>query len=127
MMNRFRERFAGFMAGRYGQDHLGQLFVGLGLILVLAGVFTRSLWVDFLAFLCLVACYARMFSKNIRKRYEENQKYERLRQRVIGLWKNRRFHIYKCPECGQKIRIPRGKGKISIHCPKCGHDFIKRS
>ena len=36
-------------------------------------------------------------------------------------------HLYRCPSCGQKVRVPRGKGRISIHCPKCQRDFIKRT
>mgnify|MGYP001122250664 CR=1 FL=1 len=33
----------------------------------------------------------------------------------------------KCPGCGQKIRVPRGRGKIAIRCPKCNREFIRRS
>lgn len=40
---------------------------------------------------------------------------------------NAGYHIYKCPQCGQKIRIPRGKGKIMVRCPKCGREFKKHS
>lgn len=134
-MNRFRERFARFMIGRYGADKLGQFMMGAAMLFLVLGIFIHSLWLDAGAFICLVLCYLRMFSKNIGKRYEENQRYERLRFIVtekfrkwrFQLQQSRKYHIYKCPKCGQKIRIPRGKGKISIHCPKCSTDFIKRS
>ena len=79
--------------------------------------------------------YFRMFSKNIQKRYEENMKYLQLKRQVMGRFeKEKRMiadrkvnHIYKCPTCKQKIRIPKGKGKICITCPKCGTEFTKKS
>lgn len=134
-MNRFRERFARFMIGRYGADKLGQFLIGTAFVLIAAGVLTRNLWVDIAATACLILCYFRMFSKNVGKRFRENQKFERIlfqvserfRRLRFQLKQAREYHIYKCPNCGQKIRIPRGKGKISIHCPKCNSDFRKKS
>ena len=83
----------------------------------------------------IVFLYFRMFSRNISKRYQENQAFLRMSFRVrepLKKWQfrfreSRQYHIYKCPSCGQKIRIPRGRGRVSIHCPKCGTDFIKKS
>lgn len=83
----------------------------------------------------IIYCYFRIFSKNITKRYAENQKYlaktYKLRSffyKQKELMKQRKvYHIYKCPSCKQKIRIPRGKGKIEVRCPKCGTTFIKKS
>lgn len=135
MMNKWREKFAGFMVGRYGADRLGQFLIGVSLFFLLLGIFIRKPWVDILAFACLILCYFRMFSRNIGKRYKEEQVFEGLRYIVTEKFRKFKFrirekkeyHIYKCPSCGQKIRIPRGKGKISIHCPKCNTDFVKKS
>lgn len=134
-MNGFRERFVRFMIGRYGMDRLGKFLNGTALVFLLLGFFDRSRWLDIVAFIFLILCYSRIFSKNIGKRFEENQKFERIRFQIseafrkwrFKLEQTRKFHIYKCPNCKQKIRIPRGKGKISVHCPKCGTDFIKKS
>ena len=134
-MKKFCERFSKFMIGRYGMDRLGQFLTVLALVFILAGFFVRSLWLDGLALICLILCYYRMFSRNISRRFQENQKYEAMRFHTEEFFKRLRFridqarhyHIYKCPGCGQKIRIPRGKGRVSIHCPKCGKDFIKKS
>ena len=77
----------------------------------------------------------RVFSRNISKRYAENQKYlaktyklrTYIQQQKNSLAQRKVYHIYKCPGCKQKIRIPKGKGKIEIRCPKCGTTFIKKS
>ena len=134
-MNGFRERFTRFMIGRYGMDRLGQFLNAVACVFLAAGLFSRSSWVNIAALVFLFLCYFRVFSKNSGKRFEENQKFERIWFRIsevfrrcrFKLQQSRKYHIYKCPNCRQKIRIPRGKGKISIHCPKCGIDFIKKS
>ncbi len=123
------------MIGRYGMDRLGQFLNGAALAFIAVGFFSRSRIVDTAGMIVLIVCYYRIFSKNIGRRFKENQNFERIwfhTSQAIQKWRYkiqqvRKFHIYKCSECGQKIRIPRGKGKISIHCPKCGTDFIKKS
>ena len=34
--------------------------------------------------------------------------------------------IMRCPGCGEKLRVPKGAGKINITCPHCGTKFIKK-
>lgn len=135
VMNKWKAKLQHFMIGRYGADQLGQFLIGFLCVLIILNVFVRSNILYLLELICLLSCYFRIFSKNISKRYQENQHFLGFRNRIFGKWRtiqykmkqSCQFHIYKCPGCGQKIRIPRGKGKISIHCPKCGIDFIKKS
>lgn len=135
MRGEVREKIQRFMIGRYGVDELNRFLMGVTMVLIVVDLFVRSHVLYLLGAFCLILCYVRMLSKNVSKRFQENQKYLNLEFRVKERFRNlkfkagqsRQYHIYKCPSCGQKIRIPRGKGKISIHCPKCSTDFIKRS
>jgi ribosomal protein L37AE/L43A len=65
----------------------------------------------------------RMLSKNVYKRYEENRKY----LRFLDRWKDKEHRYYDCPKCKQTVRVPRGKGKISITCPTCKEKFVKKT
>lgn len=130
-----KEKLIRFMQGRYGVDQFTRFLMGVALACMLLSLFTRSMVWSFIILLLLVYCYFRMFSKNVFKRYAENQKYLQLTSGVRKKWaafqrdrKDRKtHHIYKCPGCKQKIRVPRGKGKIAIRCPKCQTEFIKKS
>lgn len=129
------------MQGRYGVDEFSRVTMGIALVLIILTMFVsmvnRSLGsvLDFLGIAAIVYAYFRIFSRNIQKRYAENQKYlqmtSKLRLRFNkekNLMQQRKtHHIYSCPGCGQKIRIPKGKGKIEIECPKCHTKFVKRS
>ena len=127
------------MAGRYGNDKLNQFMMAVFLGCAVLNLFVRNDYVSTVLnsweCLLILLVYIRMFSRNISKRYAENQKYLALENRLRRFFGQKRYlmqqrkeyHIYKCPGCKQKIRIPRGKGKISIRCPKCGEEFIKNS
>ena len=130
-----KEKFNRFMAGRYGADELSKVMMFIAVALMLINLFARLEILNIVVIVFIVLIYLRMFSKNIQKRYEENCRYYTLKQKVLGFFgKQKRTaqdlktnHIYKCPSCGQKIRIPRGRGKIIITCPKCRHEFEKKS
>ena len=64
-----------------------------------------------------------MFSRNTYARYEENRKFLRFFDRL----KDREHRYFSCPKCQQPVRVPRGKGKIAITCPKCREKFIKKT
>lgn len=130
-----REKLTRFMYGRYGIDYFGKCIAGIGIAAIFLAAIFDSRLLSLLAWVCIIYTYFRMFSKNIYKRSAENQafltKTYRLRcffARQKNLMKQRKtHHIYKCPSCSQKIRIPRGKGRIEIRCPKCSTTFIKNS
>ena len=134
-----KEKIGRFMAGRYGNDKLNQFMMAVFLGCAVLNLFVRNAYASTVLnsweCLLILLVYIRMFSRNISKRYAENQKYLALENRLRRFFGQKRYlmqqrkeyHIYSCPNCKQKIRIPRGKGKIEIDCPKCHTKFIKKS
>ena len=126
--------FQRVMSGRYGFDQLNGFLCILSLILVVLGAWL-SVFLYWLGLALLLWCYYRIFSRNIQKRYAENMKYLSLQNQAKD-WLARQklrfdqrkvYRYFKCPHCKQSIRVPRGRGRISITCPKCGTSFIKKS
>jgi hypothetical protein len=123
------------MVGRYGVDQLSIGLLILDIVLGLVNQFVRTPVLSVLCFLILILCYVRIFSRNIQKRYEENCKFLKLInpvrywfKKTVRRAKESKTHcFYKCPNCRQTIRVPRGKGKIQITCPKCRTQFIKKT
>ena len=130
-----REKLRQFMIGRYGTDGLNQFLSIASLVLLLIAIISRVRQFSYLGASLLIFCYYRTFSRNISKRTEENYKFYTLKDRVDNKfkgwkeqWANRKvYHYYRCPQCRQKLRVPRGRGRIQISCPRCGTQFIKKS
>ncbi len=130
-----QDKIRRFMMGRYGVDQLGKFMLWAAVIIMFISLFFRNGIIEVLSFAILVVCYFRILSKNMNQRYNENQKFLQLKNRILGYFEkaktrrmqNKNYHIYVCPTCKQKIRIPRGKGKICITCPKCHAEFIRKS
>lgn len=130
-----RERLQRFMMGRYGNDQLNQFIFVVAIICMVLELITHFSLFYILALVLLILGYVRTFSKNINKRYAENMNFLEKKDAILNRFRREKyyasqrkdFHIYTCPQCKQKIRIPRGKGKINVTCPKCRTSFIKRS
>lgn len=133
-----------FFNGRYGMDRLNYFLSFLYFVLILLFSFSKNTLLYSLSTLTLIILLFRMLSKNIYKRSSENSKFMEIAapftQHLNTLkapfvksfntnkqkFTQRKTHcFYGCPGCAQTIRVPKGKGKIQIRCPKCGATFIK--
>ena len=130
-----RQKFMRFMQGRNGADELSKALNIVTIVLLILSMITGWTILYILALALLVYMYFRIFSKNIPKRYAENQIYRNFRYDMTIKWNNRKkqwaqrkiYRFYRCPICKQKVRVPRGRGRICITCPKCRTEFVKKS
>ena len=115
------------MMGRYGHDRLNVALLVVGLIMTVVSMFVRVklvvLVTTLLSYVFLILALFRSFSRNTYKRYNENRRFLLMIDRI----KDRSNRYYSCPKCRQTVRVPRGKGKIAITCPKCREKFIKKT
>lgn len=135
MMYRLNTKLQKFMVGRYGADELSRFTSTMIMVCLVVSIFTRWDFVYWLGIFFIGYSYFRMFSKNISARYAENQKFLNIRYKAVAKWNLTKKHFaeskthrfFKCPQCKQKVRVPKGRGKICITCPKCKHEFVKKS
>lgn len=152
-MNNWKYKLYQFMQGRYGLDSFGRFLLIASMVLVLLSNF-RLFHILYLPGIALLLyTYFRIMSRNRYKRRQENQKYLDLRCRFSrnknsGAMKAHRkwaganaagntgsggqndtlqYNFYRCRNCGQTVRVPKGKGTLKITCPNCGNSFIDRT
>lgn len=131
-----------WMIGRYGMDEMNRTLLTVGMVVLLLSIIPPLRRVSFIAWILIIYCYFRCFSKNIVKRNQERLFYFRTvgkitprlniiknRSRIYKkMWAERHTHKYfKCSKCKTFVRVPKGKGKIAVRCTKCNNEMIKKS
>ena len=115
-----------FMMGRYGTDKLNSLLLWIAVALTLLSIFLPTGWHLIsvsLSYALMGIVIFRCLSRNTYKRHKENRRYLNLLERL----KDREHKYFTCPRCKQSVRVPKGKGKIAITCPKCREKFIQKT
>ncbi len=129
-----RRALARMMMGRYGGDQLNMFLIAVYVILYVVGLFTRWRILELLALALLAVCLFRSFSRKIDKRRAENAKFLQFTRPIVRRFSSFRARMadkdhryFKCPNCGQQMRVPRGEGRITVHCRACGATFEEKS
>jgi len=119
--------FRRFMEGRYGSDKLNSAILSVALVMVILALFIHNPLLNLIthavAYVLMFFTLFRTFSRNTYKRYQENRKFLQFFDRL----RDREHRYYDCPKCRQMVRVPRGKGKIAITCPRCREKFVRKS
>lgn len=126
--------FQQLMYGRYGFDQLSGFWLVVSVLLSALGGLLHIPILRWVGRLVLLIPLYRMMSRNVVKRRQENTRFLELsrpwaawgRERMVQL-RDREHKYFACPKCGMRMRVPRGKGRLSITCKGCGHVFQKKS
>lgn len=127
------------MKNKLNADEFGIFLVWLGIISSFISYFAKSSFLYTLGLVFFLFAIFRAFSRNFAKRRLENNWFKAkflnpVKKSLRGLkgsFKVKRddknYKYITCPTCGQKLRIPKNKGKIKVKCPKCGSKFDAKS
>lgn len=127
--------FRNFMQGRNGADQLNTFLIIVSFILWIIALFVPSLALSIIVWALLIWALFRMFSRNVTARRNENYKFCVWWYKIRGWFKGiparfreaKQYHRFSCPNCGQKVRVPRNLGTINITCPRCGEKFERHT
>lgn len=136
---KFRNFIGRMMAGRLGTDRLNRFLSLFTVVMLLVSMLLSRRGIGSLAWalgiVSLALMLLRSFSRNLEKRYRENQAYERISGKLTGTIRGYRsrfrqrkeYRFFRCPSCRTWLRVPRGKGKVNITCRHCGQRFTKNT
>lgn len=136
---RVSSAMARFMYGRNGPDQLNSALLLLYLVLAVLQAFFGGkaavrLILELLAFALAVLIFYRMLSRNLTRRRAENARFlnwwQPVKNRIAAARRRSQDKDHKyftCKSCKTICRVPVGKGKIEITCPKCGRKIIGKS
>ena len=139
MLVKLKKSIYNFMQGRYGIDTLGDYMIRFGMLLIIINLFVKSAFLSLLILILVIYTYVRILSKNYEKRSRQNEWFldhtEGFRNKLEGFLRKQSVHarirrthrIFVCPGCRQKIKVPKGKGKVVITCPKCRVEFTRKT
>ncbi len=132
---RFASKMQQFTAGRYGSDRFTLFLTILGLVSASLGNFKYLRFLYFVGVAMIIFGLFRSLSKNYEARRKElnwylvwSEKPKAQIKLLMNKIRDRKTHRYfKCKECKTVLRVPRGRGKIEITCPKCRKKTIKKT
>lgn len=123
------------MMGRYGSDQLSIVLIVFSFILSFIVQLINLPLLAPISYIPLGICLFRVLSKDIAKRRMENYKfsilispiYKWLKKKQKRIKDSKTHRFFKCPNCKVNLRLPKGKGKITITCTKCNTKISRRT
>ena len=133
-----------FLRGRNGMDPLSRFLLYCSLFLLLVSVIlfsvsrnsaTAAKIVQFAAVAVLTLSYIRALSRNIENRSKENVRFLKTVHPMVNWFQRKRrrfdmrrnYKLFCCPGCKTTLRVPKGKGRLNLTCPKCHTKFKGKS
>lgn len=123
-----------FMYGRYGSDRLNHCLLVAYLVLLLAHALLGWQLLYVLSLAAAACLIFRALSRNLPARQRENARFLKWSAPAVRWLRLRRtmsrdkeHRYFKCPHCAQYLRVPKGKGKITVTCRSCGTSFQEKS
>ncbi|OTO76963.1 hypothetical protein A5865_000837 [Enterococcus sp. 12E11_DIV0728] len=123
------QKYAHLMRGRYGRfDQINKALLVLWAIMMILDRWIPYYIGNILAVAAFALVLYRFLSKKIYPRSNENQKFIQWIAQMKDVFKGKKatYSYFKCPECKQKMRAPKGRGKIKVTCKNCHTQFTKK-